>query len=154
MKKDLKSCELCGKKDNLQEAIIEGSMLSVCKNCLSFGKAVILPKAKEEKKIPKKIEIEKTMELINEDFQNIIKKEREKLNLTQEELAKRLNEKESVIHHLESGELEPSLILAKKLENLLHVNLIEIYEEKQKTKISLSDPTLTIGDLLKLKKRR
>tara|TARA_Y100000310_G_scaffold43465_1_gene40557 strand:+ start:11590 stop:11757 length:168 start_codon:yes stop_codon:yes gene_type:complete len=53
------------------------------------------------------------------------------------------------VHHLEIGKLEPSIELARKLERLLKINLIETIEvEQEKTKQEKSD-VLTIGDILK-----
>ena len=45
--------------------------------------------------------------------------------LTQEEFANKLNQKASVVHKMERGEFKPSLEMAKKLEGLLNITLIE-----------------------------
>ncbi len=152
--KDLKPCELCGKYRNLLSAIIEGTMMSVCNECAKFGNINVIEK-KELKEIkPRKIYIEeKIIEEINPNYSSLIKEAREKMNLKQEELAKKISEKESVIHSLESGALKPQIELAKKLENFLNIKLIEKYGLEEKNKVDLSDPSLTIGDLLKLKKK-
>ena len=67
--------------------------------------------------------------------------------LTQEELGKKLNEKMSIIKKIENEELEPGLVLAKKLENFLSVKLVN----EDRGEIDFKDKKLTVGDLLKLK---
>lgn len=151
---DPKFCELCGKRaKRVMDVVIEGSLISVCPACANYGKTVILerPNSESQRRI-KKIPLVEENYLITKNYPQLIKQARESQGLLQKELAEKIGEKESVIHQLESGSLEPSAILAKKLENFLKINLIEKYEETNK-KISLSDTSLTIGDLLNLKKK-
>ena len=54
------------------------------------------------------------------------------------------------MHKLETGNLQPTLLLAKKLEKILNIKLIEVYQETNE-KLNLKDSTLTIGDLVNLK---
>ena len=153
MREKLDPCELCGKHDRLKNVIIEGSILSVCSKCSSFGKAIKLSNKKETTAIvPRKIKIETTVEIINPEYSRLIKDAREKLNLKQEELAQKISERESVIQHLEAGKLEPSLQLARKLERFLNIKLIEEYSEPSDKTINLADSSVTIGDLIKMKK--
>ena len=154
MREKLDPCELCGKHDRLKHAIIEGVILAVCSKCSTFGKAIILPKnKKEDSRIPRKIPIENTVEIITTQYPKLIKDSRERLNLKQGELAQKISEKESVIQHLESGSLEPSFNLARKLERFLNIKLIEEYSEPSDKTINLADSSLTIGDLIKMKKK-
>lgn len=154
MLKNLEPCDLCGKRSKLTEAIVEGTIVSVCNNCLSFGNPITLEHKKEpETKIQRKIKIENAEEIILPNYMQLIKEAREKLELTQKELAKKIAEKESLIHQLESGHLKPTIDFAKKLEKSLDIKIIEVYKEPEKRVVNLSDPGLTIGDLLKLKKK-
>jgi len=85
---------------------------------------------------------------IKSNFHLLVKNERTKRNLTQEELAKKLNEKESIIKRIEDG-WEPSLDVIKKLERFFNINLTEEIEEKQIEK--KTDKTeLTIGDIVEI----
>ena len=150
-------CDICGSEEKLYHVVIEGTELQVCKSCSRFGK--ILKPVKEERKEEKKAEkIEEVhekevVEMIVSDFSSKIRKKREQLGLKQEEFAKKINEKESVIHKLETGEITPSLKLAKKLEKFLKIKLIEEYEEGSAIKIPKEKPEeMTIGDLIKIKK--
>jgi putative transcription factor len=143
------TCELCGNSGNLIKAIIEGSLLNVCENCAKFGKAIIIKQAQ----LPSKQIKQKTTELINvinQDYPRLIKEAREKLGLKQEDLAKKINEKLSIIHKLEIGQLQPTILLAKRLEKTLNIHLIEVYEETHEN-LNLKDKELTIGDLVKLR---
>ncbi|MCI4335185.1 MAG: helix-turn-helix domain-containing protein [Thermoplasmata archaeon] len=57
------------------------------------------------------------------DWGRRIREAREKLTWTPEELAKRLNEKKSVVLKLESGSFHPPDATVRKVERLLHVRL-------------------------------
>ena len=149
---NLEPCELCGKSSKLVDAVIEGSMLSVCNNCAKFGDIVVIPK-KQEITPPRKVRIEEFPEVISPEYPKKIKSAREKLDFTQKELALKVAEKESTIHQLESGKMKPTMTLAKKLENYLKIVLIEEYPSQEKSSLNFSDPKLTIGDVLNLKKK-
>jgi putative transcription factor len=151
-------CDLCGRESKLIDAIIEGSLVSVCNLCVKYGEIITLdkPSIKEEKfvkvkqkPIPKDNSI---IEIVTENYAEKIKKARENLNLKQIELAKLIAEKESTIHHIESNHLKPSIDTARKLEQFLKIKLVEeSKEEKKSSTINFKDEKLTIGDLLKLK---
>jgi len=148
---------MCGKKtEDLFEAIVEGSMLSVCKNCSKHGNVIRVLQAPKEISAEfkrERVSSEDPVEVIVEDYTGVIKKAREKMKLTQEQLAKDVGERESVIHQTESGKMKPNFSLAKKLNVYLKINLIEKAEKidvkKDKKDIDFEDKTLTIGDLLK-----
>ena len=147
------SCEICGKNfENLERAIVEGVMVDVCHDCGKFGKAIIVKKPLIEPKRVIPVHTKEVMEDVVTDYAEMIKKARERKGLKQEELAKNIAEKESVISKVESGSLRPSFILAKKLEQYLGIKLIETFEERKEVSLNLQDNNLTIGDLLKLKK--
>ncbi|MBI4155105.1 TIGR00270 family protein [Candidatus Woesearchaeota archaeon] len=145
-------CELCGKSAALSPALIENTKFLVCPSCLQHG----IKLAEEFKPTIQKTALKRKEEPISifvEDFHKKIKTSREKLNLTQEELAKKLNEKVSIIHKLESDSFYPSINLVKKLENLLRITLIDVPEEIKEKKIDFKSDGLTIGDLIKLKRK-
>lgn len=148
---------MCGKETELFITSVEGTDLKVCQNCAKFGKIKTRAKPLEPPKKKKQVEIEEEepeiIQTISSDYALKVKNARESLKLKQEELAKKLNEKESVIHKIETGHYEPNIKLAKKLERFLKIKLVEEEEvNKEKQKASKSSGPLTIGDILKIKK--
>ncbi|MEM4625635.1 MAG: helix-turn-helix domain-containing protein, partial [Candidatus Pacearchaeota archaeon] len=66
---------------------------------------------------------------IVQDFATLIKQAREKMGLSQDALAKKINEKVSVIKLIETGKLKPSILLGKKIERALKINLFTKVEK-------------------------
>ena len=138
-------CELCGSKAT-RKAKVEGIVLNVCDDCVKFGKEIpTIEFRRTKKKIPK---IEGLEQVLIKDFHKLIRKSREKMNLTQEELAKKLKEKASVIKRIEEG-WKPPLKLINKIEKFFDIKLREEIEEKVLDKKSNST-NLTIGDVVEV----
>jgi putative transcription factor len=147
------TCEMCGKETNVWPHKIEGAELSVCKYCSRHGEKL--------KKIPRRVNVKAhnyrtnvTDETIVSDYDTIIRTAREKLKLKQEDFAKKINERLSVVQNIETKKFKPSIKLAKKLEKILNISLVT--EDKkidisQFTSKSKSN-TLTLGDMIKIKK--
>ncbi len=149
------NCEICGQETELVQAGIEGMDMSVCSNCAKFGKIKERPKVKPEtvqkvsrRPVSREPHLEET-ETIVSDYAQKIRKARERLGLKQEEFAKKINEKESLLHKMETGSFEPSLPLARKLERLLNIKLVEKIEEKRVITPKTPAEGLTIGDMIK-----
>ncbi|MDT7864314.1 MAG: multiprotein bridging factor aMBF1 [Thermoproteota archaeon] len=127
------NCEICGKKVNkLYDSIIAGIKLKVCSECSNLGTIIHEQPKLQQKRIPvkpAKIIPKKQILIPNykivDNYYQIIKNAREKMGLSQDILASYLGEKLSVIKKIEGGKLKPTLELARKLEKLLKVNLIE-----------------------------
>ncbi len=149
------NCDLCGKTENsLFRSVIEGVELNVCSTCSKFGKVigqVRKPIIKIKESRPKKIEQEEKTEVIVKNYPEIIKRKRESMGLSQKDFAKKINEKESIVHHIETGKFEPSLDLAKKLEKMLGIKLIEELDEDIELPKRKEDEGFTLGDFIKLK---
>ena len=149
---------MCGYEGDVKEAIIEGSILSVCDKCITYGKVIPLDhpagKLLPTQFKPQQRAREPLPDIIVEDCASLVKKARELLGLTQEQLAKRLQEKESSLQKVETNQLTPSLRLARKLERHLNIRLVETYRYKPDSSVKLDDADLTIGDLLNIKKRK
>lgn len=139
---------MCGRDTKLFRVKIENALMNVCEKCSKFGQILsgIVEKI-EKNPIRKKVECE-VIEIIRKEYGLTIKKAREKLGLKQEELAKQIKEKASVIHKLENELIEPSLKLAKKLEKFLRIRLIEYYKDEKKELEFIENKEMTIGDLL------
>lgn len=149
------NCELCGAKGELFRAVVEGAQIKICEKCGRFGKVLgkVMPEqnpgkrqAEKQKEKP-----EKTLAMVS-GYGGLIRKRREQLGLTQDEFARKLAEKESIIHKIEVESIEPSIELAAKLEKVLGVKLAEEREEETKVAKPKKDE-LTIGDFVKVRKR-
>ncbi|MBI2541539.1 TIGR00270 family protein [Candidatus Woesearchaeota archaeon] len=149
------NCDLCGRiAEDLAKAVIEGVTLDVCKDCSKFGKVVsqpIRPGAKEQAKRFQSLQKEEKSETLVENFTELVKKKREAMNLTQKDFAGKINEKETMIHKIETGSFTPPLPLVKKIERLLGIKLTEEYSEAQETVRSSRREGFTLGDFIKVK---
>ena len=154
------NCDICGKDENLFRAEIEGTKLNVCENCAKHGE-VIAPIKNQTEKESRKQQMHEIKEeekknliyMVNPEFHSIIRNKRSKLGLDQKEFAKKISEKESVVQKMETGDLKPSLKLARKLEMILGVKLIEAYEEEKEFSAKTETKEFTIGDILKIRKK-
>lgn len=148
---------MCGKESDLLKTKVEGTILNVCEKCSKHGSVIAkvedLAGVKDVVR-PKFSRDEEISESIVSNFSSLVKNKREQMNLKQEDFAKEINEKVSVIHHIENGTLEPSIKLAKKLEKFLHIKLIEMDDFEYKPGAKESSGPMTIGDMLKIKKSK
>ncbi len=107
--------------------MIDGAVLRVCQSCAGRGTSSGSPPPKP---IPFRIgpvhhdTISGSELEIDPDYNVIVKQARERMGLTQEGLGRAINEKPSVISHVESKKLRPDPILARKLMHHLKVNLL------------------------------
>ncbi len=149
-------CEVCGREIRGQpfRRIIEGSRLTVCSQCARFGDEEWTP---TPPKPPTKVrgstgDLSRLEDItLVEDYGRRIREARERMNMTVEELARRIGEKESVVKKLEREELVPSEALVQKLRRILKVELL--IREEEGFKISSSKPLegRRLGDLIKIK---
>jgi putative transcription factor len=165
------NCDLCGKSGTLYKAEVEGARVNACENCAKHGKIfheikqeTSKERIREEKKVREILERKETAKrpevtlLIVKDYSSRIKNARERKGLKQEDFAKKISEKESLLLQMESGHMEPNIELAKKLEHALGIKLIEEYvedpDEMKKDKIQKSNGPLTLGDVINIKRRK
>ncbi len=146
-------CEICGRpiKGKGREIFVERAKLTVCKNCVRYGTPVREKRKKSSRK-PVFTSAEADFD-IREDYPARVRSAREKIGLTQKDLAKKINEKESVIHRIETGHMRPSRKLTRKLEGALDIKLLEKVEEPDVVRRRSRSDELTIGDIIKIKKR-
>jgi len=161
-------CELCGKNSNTVHAIVEGGVLNVCRDCVRYGNAIEMKKPSQDavdkalkfrgsswkNPVRKPVRSVESETLVG-NFGNIVKSARVKMGMKQEDAARAIAEKTSVLQKVESGSLEPSLKLAKKLEQFFGVKLIKEQErvsEDTVKEFNIKSGAVTIGDLVKFKK--
>lgn len=162
------SCEICGSKiyGPSKRIILEGSKLLVCMKCSNLGEPDIsiekypsqtrrrtlgtpVKKRSGESRLPREIE-----ELeIAEDFPKMIKEAREKKKMSQQELARTVKERLSIIQKIELGKMTPDLRISRALEHTLRIKLLL---PRSETSVETNKPDqtgLTLGDVIQYKKK-
>lgn len=148
-------CELCGKETELFTAVVEGTPLKVCANCGKFGKVI----RKVQAPAPARTAAVKSepvqVEQIVSDYSARIKNAREKRGLTQIDFAKLVTVKESLIHKMETGHFEPPIDMARKMENILHITLVEVRQAAPIIIPEKGEKTagMTIGDIIRIRQK-
>ncbi|MDA4112077.1 MAG: multiprotein bridging factor aMBF1 [Thaumarchaeota archaeon] len=157
------NCELCGSniRGEVQVVNIDGGMFRVCNSCSKLGTAARVPKpatrparvmngpgfssaqtfSRNYQKTrtstpppsPSSPFYQEDEMILRDDYSKVIKSAREVLGITQDELGMKINEKPSVISHLETGSMKPSDALARKLEHFLKVQLFVPVEDEIST---------------------
>ncbi len=152
-------CEICGKTDSKGFKVkIEGTIVASCASC-AIGHVVVEKLAPQSRKPkmtarPKARSMDLQSEFdIDDEYGPKIKKAREKMGLTQDDLGKAINENHSLIHRIELGKLEPSEQLAKKIERKLKIKLISAHQELDEHSPDAHDTERTLGDLIVVRKR-
>jgi len=168
------SCEICGNPitGKGKKILISGAILTVCDNCAKHSdtilfsaenvhhtdatKNVIKIKTKTAiQRLPKNLGKEADYEIVD-DYAKIIKNARESMGWTVDLLAEQVREKVSVIKKIESGKIVPSINLAKRLEQILGIKLLEpmAKDELQNTLYYMKykkDENITLGDVAEIK---
>lgn len=141
------NCEVCGASNARRRAKIEGTILNVCDRCVRTGEEVarveISRRPKPVLRAPKDMDYS-----LKEDFSRIIRSNREKKGLTQEQLAAKIQEKHTIVNRIENG-WEPPLPVVKKLERFFNISLMGASEESD-YKLKASKEGLTLGDIAKI----
>ena len=164
-------CDLCGKEAKLTRTEIEKARLNVCPDCAKYGKKMYtdVDFSKQEDldeqparrqataRKPERAAFQTGLQedQIAEGYGPLVRMARDRAKLTQGELGKAIAEKENTIQRIESGQQEPTLKIAKKLEQFLRISLITKLGPKEAVvlnDVDFSETDLTIGDLLDLSK--
>jgi putative transcription factor len=127
-------CDMCGKKNiSPTKTKIEGTIMTTCSDCSKYGETLIDPTKRVNNFTTSRPRTQRVDPEANKfvvrDYSVLVKQARELKGLKQEQVAKALNEKESIIHKVESGTFKPSFRLAQKLENFFSIKLIEEVKE-------------------------
>ncbi len=153
-------CDMCGADTGLVLAEIEGAKLNVCKNCASYGKILgrvrrPLPPAAKKRMIPispRKKPAEPEWVLVK-NYAERIRNKRESLGLKQKQMAQKIAEKESLLHKIETGSFKPGIDLARKIERILQITLLEKVESYDAQLPKAKGSALTLGDIIAVKKK-
>lgn len=161
-------CEICGREitgSQAKKAVVEDVPMILCPQCFTRLSAQGKARLQEENKKPKqqtqvpKPQIPRrpptsTREEyeVREDYAKIIKEARERLGWSQQVLANKVRESENTIKRIEAGKLKPSLELARRLEKVLGVKLLEPVVEEKVNYTGTDEEGLTLGDFIELNK--
>jgi putative transcription factor len=134
----------------LFKAKVEGTILEVCEHCSKYGELIETKPVRivRVKRMPK-VKEEEDETVIVDDYGKKIIEARKKINLTREEFAKKIGEKESVIKRIESEEMRPDDKLTEKIERFLKIKLKVSYEESKVTE-KPKRGKLTLGDVVEI----
>jgi|Deesub1362A_J573_1020465.scaffolds.fasta_scaffold02757_4 putative transcription factor len=147
-------CEICGKEVPVLKKIRLGTaLLNVCGRCASLGEEVHeVKKEISQRRVVRSPPQQLFIEELIPNYPEVIKRAREKRGLSQEDLAKKIKEKVSLIKKIEKGDLTPEDKVIKKLEKELEIKLTEKVEmpiiERKEVKESL-----TLGDVVVVRRK-
>ncbi len=120
------------------QAFIPGAMAS------SYGAPAGPIQIRKRNMTPK---VDTSQEIV-EDYGEVIREARERLGYTHEDLAKKINEKDSLLRKVETSKLAPNLQLISKLEHTLKIKLLVPVAEEKTPVPHVASRELTLGDLM------
>ena len=144
-------CEICGNASReLFIVSVEGIRLRVCQDCSGYG--TFISNVEEEHYDTRPVVVEERPEIdLVDNYASLIGEARQKAGLTQEELAKKINESLNVLKKVEKGDLLPTEKLSKKLEKMFRIKLFQtVKHESIGTK--KSESSLSLEDVAVIKK--
>jgi uncharacterized protein (TIGR00270 family) len=124
-------CEMCGKAGANMIAKIEGTQMTLCATCARHGTIVrtIAPPVRKKAverapSLQRQERKEELIESVHPQIAGFLREHRERLGLTQEQFARKLNIRASVYAHYESGSTTPSIEAARQLEHEIKKSLV------------------------------
>lgn len=165
-------CDVCGRKivGKPYRVIIEGAKVITCVECAKLGSGYWTPEGETRLRrgpssLPRSIkstasnkhlsqQVSQVDFEIIEGFGSVIKRSREKLGLTHEDLGRIIGEKESVIKKIESEKIAPDARLAVKLERALKIKLLVKQEADLNRPVDTSikgKRSVTLGEIVRIK---
>jgi len=158
-------CEMCGTEVPKTKFVnVEGAALHVCARCEKYATSeaaktesghIVMPSVAQRLETRQKRYREKDVFVSGEekelalDYSERVRLGRNRKGLSQDELAKRINEKKSVIVKVESGDMRPSDKLVKKLEKELEMSLRETMQAEAAGPKTAYSQGMTLGDFVK-----
>lgn len=168
-------CEVCGSSifGKGFHVTIDGAELVVCRECSTLKTSPPRPRSRtsqptpyatttvQKTKLPpvsaRRRPSEPTMpegrELVL-DYGQVIRKARETMQLSQEDLGRKIAEKTSVLQKLEGGRLVPPEALVQKLERALKIRLVQAATDVPVDRKAAKPEELTLGDIAVMRKKR
>ena len=158
---------MCGKEVRTKLMMVEGAPLNVCEGCQKFavgkeemvqtetGRVIATPIAERLEKRGRRmgnrdIYSQSGEKVLADDYGARVRDQRRQKGLSQEELAKKIKEKKSVIVNVENQDIRPSDKLVSTLERTLGISLKETVEEMDTSGSKEAFKTgMTLGDFIK-----
>ncbi|HLD79981.1 MAG TPA: multiprotein bridging factor aMBF1 [Candidatus Nanoarchaeia archaeon] len=145
------SCDMCGKETSLVTVEVEKVEMKVCQNCAKYG---AIKKQLGEVRLPQKKMHTEPAFLVAGNYAGVLRQAREKQKLSQEDFAKFLQERESIVAKWEQGKMQPSVEVARRLEKVLGVSLVvEDVEQAVEKEKNVKSDGFTLGDFMKVRKK-
>lgn len=130
------SCDMCSKPATTK-ARIEGAIMSVCSSCALFGTSMAPPKLAGKVFVPLGARTDhasfglrkggnsytNTEFVLSPDFGQKLRNARNRLKLTEEEAALKLQVTKNDLLHYESGKRQPTEVMTRKLEKFYTISL-------------------------------
>ena len=85
-----------------------------------------------------------------EDYADRVRRARQQLGWSQAVLARKIGEKENTVKRIESGRLMPTIDLARRLEKVLKIKLLEPVVEEEFSS-ERANTYLTLGDIVRIR---
>ncbi|WP_456481368.1 multiprotein bridging factor aMBF1 [Methanopyrus sp.] len=165
-------CEICGRVIDGRPKVVEveGSELRVCEECAKFGREVVQSQPRREtgpqrerrprrrpaaprRRRPRGFDpFDEGLEVVP-DYDERVREARERKGWSQEDLAEKIGEKVSVIRRIEAGKMEPDVELARKLERVLGIELLERVSEEEAGSAGAGGGELTLGDVVEIRRK-
>ena len=146
-------CELCGREIGRGFLIrIEGATLVACADCAERG-TVIRPvheHAEKEERAGRREDVETDLVPV-EHYGRLVRRAREERGMRIEELARKLSVPESTLRKIEEEKLVPPIDIARKLEKFFNIRLYEEVRVEYRETEEEEKPTLTLGDVMKIR---
>ncbi len=160
-------CEMCGKEVRTRLMMVEGAPLNVCEGCQKFavgkeemvqtetGRVIATPIAERLEKRGRRmgnrdIYSQGGEKVLVDDYGARVRGRRRQMGLNQEELAKKIKEKKSVVVNVENQDIRPSDKLVSTLERTLGISLKETIEDVDTSTSKEAFKTgMTLGDFIK-----
>ncbi len=122
-------CELCGSQITGRPIpiVVENDVvMQVCGQCSRHGKQHPSKKIEKrwERRQPRQAFTIKLMS-VRKDYSKLIKEARQRLGMTEDELGEKMGELGPVVKLMEVGKFKPDEALARRLEGVLGVTLLE-----------------------------
>ncbi len=154
-------CEVCGRpiEGPGHRVLLDGVEVVLCDDCfIKLSRSGrVMPVPKRQAQVPQvrpkaaRRPSNSTMLEVVDDYPDIIRRARESRGWTQAALAQRLRISEDLLRKIESGKLKPPVDLARRIEGLLKVQLLQPVEYEEGEPGS-PESSLTFGDVAVVRK--